>query len=173
MLVEGELHLAVTSPPEPADERLVTTDLFHTPLVLACPADHPLARRKTVAAHDLIGYNLIGFPHGWVIRSLADRLMRESGVLLDTNLEVNDTATLLDLVEAGLGVALIAEGLTTGRRELRPVRLRGSRISWTISAVTLAPEPSNPAARELWRLITRFSHRAAAGVSAHEGSRRV
>jgi DNA-binding transcriptional LysR family regulator len=168
LLIDGELDLAVASPPEPADERLVAVDLFHTPLVLACRADDPLASRKTVAASDLAGRNLIGFPRGWVLRTLADRMMHQSGMHLDFNLEINDTSTLLDLVEAGLGVALIAEVLTTQRRALRPVRLSGPKINWTISAVAIAPGPINPAAGELWHAITRFPHRAA-GTAAEQG----
>jgi DNA-binding transcriptional LysR family regulator len=155
LLAEGELHLAITAPPEPKSELLVAVDLFRSPLVLVCPVGDPLAGRTSVALKDLVGRNLIGFPHGWVIRALADRLMHESGVHLDSNLEVNDTATLLDLVEAGLGVALIADALTTGRPRVRTVRLSGPKAVWTISAVAMAPEPTNPAARELWRLITR------------------
>jgi DNA-binding transcriptional LysR family regulator len=82
--------------------------------------------------------------------------MQQSGVQLDVNLEVNDTSTLLDLVEAGLGVALIAEGLITKRRALRAVKLSGPTVNWTISAVALAPGPTNPAAAELWHLITQL-----------------
>ena len=42
----------------------------------------------------------------------------------------------------------------TPRRNLRPVPLDGPTIKWTIAAITLAPGPTNPAARELWDLIT-------------------
>ena len=80
--------------------------------------------------------------------------MTQGGVQADFNLEVNDSPTLLDLVEAGLGVALIAEALVTPRRNLRTVALRGPTIEWAIAAVALAPGPTNPAARELWGLIT-------------------
>jgi DNA-binding transcriptional LysR family regulator len=155
LLVEGALDLAVVSPPEPATEHLVAVDLFHTPMVLACRSDDRYANRKTVGAGDLTGRSLIGYPRGWAMRGLADRMMRRSGMQLDINLEVNDTPTLLDLVEAGLGVALIAEAIATQRRGLRAVALRGPKIDWIISAVAAAPGPTNPAARELWRLITR------------------
>jgi DNA-binding transcriptional LysR family regulator len=157
-LIEGELDLAITSPPEPVDARLVAVELLQTPLVLACRTDDPIAKRKTIGLRDLTGRNLIGFPRGWVIRMLADQMMDQTGVHLDVNLEVNDTSTLLDLIEAGLGVALIAEGLTTQRRALRTVRLSGPKINWTISAVAVAPGPFNPAARELWHLITGALH---------------
>lgn len=128
--------------------------------MLACRADDPYAGRETVAMSDLVGRNLIGYPRGWAMRTLADRAARESGTLLDVNLEVNDTSTLLDLVEAGLGFALIAEAMVTQRPALRAVPLRGAEVDWIISAVAAAPAPANPAARELWRVITQASHRA-------------
>lgn len=156
MLVDGRLDLAVASPPEPPDDHLATVELFRTPLVLVCRADDPFAKRKTIAASDLAGRELIGFPVGWVVRSLADRLAHASEARLDASHEVNDTSTLLDLVEAGLGVALLPEALIAGRRTLRSVQLSGPRIAWTISVVSLAPGPNNPAALELWKFITRF-----------------
>jgi DNA-binding transcriptional LysR family regulator len=154
LLLDGSLDLAVASPPEPPDERLIAVELFRTPLVLACRADDPYAKRKTISAAALVGRNLIGFPQGWVMRTLADQLMQRSRTHLDFNLEINDTSTLLDLIEAGLGVALIAEALTSQRRALRAVPLSGRTMYWTISALAAAPGPSNPAARELWRLLT-------------------
>src|SRR6266576_3025686 len=36
LLLDGDLDLAVASPPQPADDRLITVDLLHTPVVLAC-----------------------------------------------------------------------------------------------------------------------------------------
>ena len=162
LLGAGEIHLAVASPPEPADERIVAVDLLRTPLVVACHPDDPFADRSAVPLRDLIGRNLIGFPHGWALRTLADRALRDAGVSQELNLEVNDTATLLDLVEADLGIALVAQELTTGRRRLRTIPLSTPKHVWTISALAPAPEPRNHAARELWRRITRSAPRARA-----------
>jgi DNA-binding transcriptional LysR family regulator len=94
------------------------------------------------------------------VRNLSDRALSAAGVRIDVDLEINDTDTLLDLVEAGLGVTLIAEALTQQRRSLRTVRLAGPRINWTVSALTLAPPPANPAATALWQLLTRATQRA-------------
>jgi DNA-binding transcriptional LysR family regulator len=167
-LIDGELDLAITSPPQPVDPRLLVVDLLQTPLVLACRTDDPIAKRKTIGLGDLTGRNLIGFPRGWVIRTLADQMMDLTGVHLDINLEVNDTSTLLDLIEAGLGVALIAEGLTSQRRALTTVRLSGRTINWTVSAVAVAPGPFNPAARELWHLITGAQHASGAAKAQRQ-----
>jgi DNA-binding transcriptional LysR family regulator len=156
LLLDGELDLCVASPPEPTDDRLATVDLLHTPIVLACRADDPFATRRSVSLRELAGRNIIGFPRGWAMRNLTDRATTAAVVSLEVNLEVNDTATLLDLVEAGLGVTLIADAIGRQRRSLRTVPLSGgTKIDWTVSALTLNPGPTNPAALELWRQLAR------------------
>ncbi|MDT7548643.1 MAG: hypothetical protein QOE84_1037, partial [Actinomycetota bacterium] len=156
LLLDGDLDLCVGSPPEPADDRLTTVDLLHTPIVVACRADDPYATRRSVSLQDLADRNIIGFPRGWAMRNLTERATTAAAVSLEVNLEVNDTATLLDLVEAGLGVALIADALVRPRRALRRVPLSGGpRIDWTVSALTLDPAPTNPAALALWLQLTR------------------
>jgi DNA-binding transcriptional LysR family regulator len=156
LLLAGDLDLCVASPPEPVDDRLTTVDLLHTPVVLACRVDDPFVSRKTVELRDLADRNIIGFPRGWSIRNRTDRATAAAGIPLEINLEVNDTATLLDLVEAGLGVTLIADALARQRRSLRTVPLSGAaKIDWTVSALTLAPAPTNPAALALWQLLIR------------------
>ena len=88
------------------------------------------------------------------MHSLTERFLRRAGIGTHAHFEVNDTATALDLVEAGLGVSLIAQALAAGRRGLRAVPLRGRPIDWVICAVANDPAPPNPAARELWHLLT-------------------
>ena len=156
LLLDGDLDLCVASPPEPADHRLTTVDLLRTPIVLACRTDDPYATRRSVLLRDLADRNIIGFPRGWAMRNLTDRATTAADVSLEVNLEVNDTATLLDLVEAGLGVTLIADALVRQRRSLRTVPLSGGpRIDWTVSALILDPVPTNPAALALWQQLTR------------------
>jgi DNA-binding transcriptional LysR family regulator len=155
LVLGGELDIAITSPPERPNARLTCRVLMRTPLVLACRADDPLAARRMVAAADLADRQLVGFPEGWAMRSLAHTFLSRAGNALDVQFEVNDTGTALDLVEAGLGVALLAEALVARRRALRTVPLRGRRIDWVIAAVTADPAPSNAAARELWTLLTQ------------------
>jgi DNA-binding transcriptional LysR family regulator len=153
LVLGGELDLAIASPPHRRDNRLVAVDLLRTPMVLACRADDDLATRATVNIQALSQHNLIGYPTGWANRSLADRMLARAGMSIEPNLEINDTATLLDLIEARLGVAILADALLTQRRQLSAVPIRPAAY-WTISAITAAPAPTNPAARELWSRIT-------------------
>lgn len=155
LILDGQLDIAITWPPERPNARLTALTLMRTPLVLACRDGDPLAGRRTVAANDLADRRVVGFPEGWAMHSLTERFLRRSGIALTTHFEVNDTATALDLVEAGLGVVLIADALAARRQALRTVPLRGRAVDWVICAVAVDPAPANPAARELWRLITR------------------
>jgi DNA-binding transcriptional LysR family regulator len=160
LLLDGELDICVASPPEGADDRLTSVELLRTAVVLACRADDLYASRKSVSLRALADHNIIGFPRGWSMRDLMDRAAAAAGVPLEINLEVNDTATLLDLVEAGLGVTLIADALARQRRSLRTVPLTGAKLEWRVSALTVAPAPTNPAAVSLWRILTRDGARA-------------
>jgi xylan 1,4-beta-xylosidase len=69
------------------------------------------------------------------------------------SLEVNDTSTLLDLVEAGLGVAVIPEAIARLRPALQQVTITDGSWNWTIAAQAVAPAPVNPAARALWAML--------------------
>jgi DNA-binding transcriptional LysR family regulator len=78
--------------------------------------------------------------------------------------EVNDTETLLDLVEVGLGAAVLPEAIATLRgARLRQIEISGRRWNWTMTAQTLAHGPPNPAAQALWTMLVE---QAATGADA-------
>lgn len=66
---------------------------------------------------------------------------------------VNDTDTLLDLVEAGLGVAIIPEATGRLRPGLHEMAARDGHWNCTVGAQILAPTSVNPAARALWEML--------------------
>jgi DNA-binding transcriptional LysR family regulator len=160
-VIGGEVDLAIATPPRRRDSRLAVVDLLRTPMVLACRTDDRATERAVVTAQAVSQRNLIGFPPGWANRSLADHILARGGVAAEPSLEINDTATLLDLIEAGLGVALLAEALITQRPQLAAVPIRPAAY-WTISAIIAASGPDNPAARELWTRITHNRDRSTA-----------
>jgi DNA-binding transcriptional LysR family regulator len=150
---DGIVDLAVTTPSERPDPGLVVVELFRSPLVLACRPDDPLANRAQVTPRALRSRNLVSFPTGWAVRALADRVLQEAAIATDRRLEVNDTATLLELVHAGLGVALVPAALAAEQPGLHTVALSARPADWVKSAVALAPAPTNPAALELWHSL--------------------
>ena len=88
---------------------LVCAHLFDDPFVLAVPARHRLAELHAIRAVDLRGEPWIGLSrtlHPTAHLRFA-QLARRAGFVPDVRHETSDRATVLALVEAGLGIALL------------------------------------------------------------------
>jgi DNA-binding transcriptional LysR family regulator len=155
----GEIDLAFTSVPDLQRPGLSVLHLVSSRLVVACRRDDELAASDSVELSSLRRRDQVGFPPEWGARMVAEAALRSEGLEGQAQLEVNDVGTLLDLVEAGLGIAVLPEAIADLRPALHQARIVGRRWDWTISAVTVAPAPLNPAGRALWEML-------AAGLSA-------
>jgi DNA-binding transcriptional LysR family regulator len=134
---------------------LVSVPLARSPLVFACSPGHDLAELGRVDVLALSQYPLVSYPLGWGTRELSDRAFRAVGAEPHYAFEVNDIPTLLSLVEAGLGAAVIPDAIAERGRRLRRIGIRGPRRDYVIAAETLAPRPENPAARALWEMLAQ------------------
>lgn len=86
----------------------VEFEAIHTdPFVLAVPRDHALATRKSVAWTDLQTERLIAVARSSGNRQLLDDALAKAGVNPSFSFEVSHIATLLGMVEAGLGLAAV------------------------------------------------------------------
>ena len=96
------------TPPTDGDD-LTVIDVAREAMVLAMPANHPLASKKTILPRHLHGAPWIDRPR--VLNPAAhDRFMRAcegAGFTPDLRFESTDLATSLGLVAAGLGLALV------------------------------------------------------------------
>jgi DNA-binding transcriptional LysR family regulator len=110
-LADDELDLAVLRPP------LATGGLEHAvvereELLLAVPGTHPLAgAEEPVAVSDLRGEPLVLYAAstGSVVLDSVQRACRRAGFEPQPAHQVGETSTMLALVAAGLGVALVPE----------------------------------------------------------------
>jgi DNA-binding transcriptional LysR family regulator len=134
--------------------QILSHPMLRSPTVILCRTDHPLAGKATVDLRAVAEYSLVSYPPGWGVRELTDRALHSIGVSPHYDFEVNDTATLLDLVQAGLGIAVVPEAMAMRRPGLHRATIKGRRHLWTIAAQTLAPNPTNPAAQALWTMLT-------------------
>lgn len=102
-LARGEIGLALVHAfaQQPG---LVATRVLDEPDVLAIPRDHPLAKRAAIRPRDLDGQS-------WIALSIArDRFVAAcagAGFTPNIAYEVTDTATVLGLVEAGMGISIL------------------------------------------------------------------
>nr|WP_222131762.1 LysR family transcriptional regulator [Pseudonocardia sp. C8] len=95
-------------------------------LTVALPDTHPLAARESVALPELAGESFVSFPagRGSAVRATADRACFDAGFTPRVAQEVPDSYTLLTLVGAEVGVALVvssARRIRTDHVVFRPI----------------------------------------------------
>jgi DNA-binding transcriptional LysR family regulator len=128
LVAADELDLAVAALDVPVPGPLEARTLLREPLILALPAGHRLAERKTVRVAELADDAFVAFPRGTGLRAATDRITREAGFDARVHFETSDMARLLSLVAHGLGVTVIPASA-------------GTRASAGLHAVRLSPAP--------------------------------
>jgi len=107
-LLAGDIDIALLRPPVD-DERVRHETLRRDRLIVALPTAHPLARHDAVRIGDLRGEDLIA--HVGQGRSVMGGLLAavcaDAGFVPRIRHEVSETSTLVTLVAAGLGVAVV------------------------------------------------------------------
>ena len=104
----------------------ITFESIHDdPFVLAMPREHPLARRKAVNWAELENESLITVARSSGNRQLLDDSLTKAGLNPSFAFEVSHVATLLGMVEAGLGLAAVPRmALSTTHATLLGLPLR-------------------------------------------------
>lgn len=106
---DGEVDLAVVSPPTPAgvDVHVIRQER----VMVAVPTDHELANRDVVSMSDLADQPFISYApsHGSQVREVMMRLADEAGFLPRITQEAPDPYSLLALVGAQVGIAIVVE----------------------------------------------------------------
>ena len=116
----------------------VDFEAIHTdPFVLAVPRSHALARRKSVAWSDLQTERLIAVARSSGNRQLLDDALAKAGVNPSFSFEVSHIATLLGMVEAGLGLAAVPRlALPPDHPALIGVALRKPEVARVLGLAT-------------------------------------
>jgi LysR family transcriptional regulator for metE and metH len=162
-LVAGRLDLAITFPQDPPSAAIELTPLFDDEMVAVLPAGHPLAHKRVLSPADLTGQDLLY--HVDLRRStLYRRYLEPHGVRLASTTIIEYPDAILELVGAGLGLALLPRASVTDHRAAatvvtRPVSARrgGYRIGWSAA---FNRERRSPWVDEAIRLI-RTTRRSA------------
>lgn len=106
-LLENRLDAAIIRPPI-ASHDLRLDEFEQTPLVVALPKDHPFALETgPLPAADLSGEDLVSYPRGSAVASVAAEISRRAGFRPRIVQEATETSTLIALVAAGLGLCIL------------------------------------------------------------------
>lgn len=152
---EGRLDLAIVGLPGAPPAGVELTELARHPVMLACAPEHPFARRTSIDLATIAGEPMADFPPGWSIRISSDRVFAAAGLERRLAYEVNDSASIVDIVRHGLAVALIAQTLIPdGDTSVVTVPLEGVGYDHRISLAAPTTRPLGLAAQALRDLIT-------------------
>ena len=107
-LEENEFDLALISDAAP-HPRIRVENLFSEELLLCLPAGHPLVRQRVVVAADLQQEKFILMQEGHCLGAQAQRFCQTKGLRPQISCRSAQIATVLAVVQAGLGISLIPE----------------------------------------------------------------
>ncbi|MET9799645.1 LysR substrate-binding domain-containing protein [Streptomyces sp. NPDC006368] len=180
----GRLDVAFLLPFGDPPPRVRLSPLADEPMTLLCHPDHPLAGTGAEAGTGtgietgartapgagaawsaLADEPFVDFHPDWGTRRITDRAFAAARVQRQVTLEVNDVHSLLELVQEGLGIALVPQHFTAKPQAagLRAVPLDalpgGHRPAYVSSAASAGETATSPAAQALLSLLTPPTHR--------------
>lgn len=128
----GKLDLAFLPLLVPPDD-IITGIIACEDMVAIVPQSHPLAGQTNVPLRSLIQYPFVDFELGWGTRSLIDLAFGQAGLQRRTAFDVTDLESIIDLVEQGLGIALLPETIAEPRRsKISICELAEPAICWEL-----------------------------------------
>ncbi|MEU9786368.1 LysR family transcriptional regulator [Streptomyces phaeochromogenes] len=150
----GRLDLAFAVTTCADTEQLRCLPLTSEPMTVLCHPSHRLATGGPVTPDELGGEPFVDFHPDWGPRRTTDAAFAAAGVHRTVALEVNDVHSLLDLVEEGLGIAVVPRHFAHKRRALPALPLKAdTETPYETVAMLPPPEATSPAARALMSLL--------------------
>lgn len=155
-LLDGEVDLVITSS-SPRNKSLRFTPTCEDELVIVMEPHHRLAAGTHVQPRDLAGEPVFCYPPQEE-STLLVKVLRPAGIEPSRIMGVPLTESIIDMVSAGLGVALMARWaiksyLAAGKIVARPLHKSGFRRRWY--AATLRNRPTPPYLAEFVNLLVR------------------
>ena len=142
-LRDGSLDLVMALVDPDDHDGLEGVRLLDEELVLVAPADHPLARAKSVRVERLAGEALVTYAAGSTLREALLALVPDGHVVA----EANELETVRELTARGLGVTLMPRSVVAPHDERLALRPLSPRQTVPVSLVWRAGERPTPAAQ--------------------------
>ncbi|HUQ17706.1 MAG TPA: LysR substrate-binding domain-containing protein, partial [Candidatus Saccharimonadales bacterium] len=133
LLEAGDLDLALVVLPVPHDDLLATTAVLREDLVLAVPAGHALAKRRSVKVAELRGVPLVMFREGYDLRTTTISACEAAGFHPVFAVEGAEMDGVLRMTAAGIGVAVVPGIVVEPGGPLVAVRLTDPILSRSIA----------------------------------------
>ena len=162
-LLDGRLDLAIVSDPV-RDRRLVARRIFDDEMVVIAAPRHPFAAQPFVRPEDFAGETLLIYPPKEE-STIYQSVLVPAGVTPARLQQIQLTEAIIELVKAGLGVAVMARWAVAPYVKARtlvavPLTRRGYSRTW--SAATLKDMARVPHVRDFIDLIAKHPPTSAA-----------
>lgn len=112
------------------DNRLATRVYRRGALAAIVPAGHALARRKAVRFAALLDHDIVGLHHGAAVHELMRAEAEGAGRPLKARLQVRGFDAIAQLVEAGLGVAVMPAAVAQRFAQLFAIKVLALDEPW-------------------------------------------
>jgi DNA-binding transcriptional LysR family regulator len=86
--------------------------LYKESLIAALPKLHPLSKASRLTWRDLQGMPILTLPRGSIFRELTEEGFRAAGVTVEPTFEATYVGTLIGMVRANLGIAIVPGSAT-------------------------------------------------------------
>lgn len=136
-VAEGRADVGIFVPPV-LEPRLSTWRYASGELSVMVPHGHPLAQRKAVAFDDLLDYEMVGLQSGAAVQEQLQQLASARGRTLKARLQVRGFDAIAQLVEAGLGVAVLPSAAIERFGKLFRVQRLQLNEPWAVREYLLA-----------------------------------
>ena len=155
----GRVDLGLLHNPEP-HSALDITPVLDEPLGLVSAAVKPRGKKVspagTATLAELGGYPLIVPERTHAIRKLLETQAALAGRKLNVALEISSVSSILDLVRAGYGHAVLTPSALAASGEAQAFRLRPlgePRLTSTLCLAVSAHKPATPLSKHVFRLL--------------------
>lgn len=148
LLETGLADVAVVTLPV-SDPSLTVVPLFSEDLVIAVGRGHRLADRGSIVLNELQDEPWLLSPENYELREAALNACRRAGFTPHVVLDGGEMDTMLRLVAAGMGVALVPRLAIQGLVDLAVLRVSDQHLQRSLGIVWRGDRTASPAARAL------------------------
>ena len=130
--------------------------LLNDEICALVPANYRLPRKKGISLEELSRFPILRLSTTTGLRAYIDTALKAQGLTLETKYEVMQVHTLIAMVEAGLGVAILPRVSVPANTGMQAVPIIKPALSREICIITLRGQSLSPAATLLALFFERL-----------------